>query len=96
MAGLWVGTLKGTAWLSHSTPLGAGTGAVHPTPVGMPMRAGRGHLRPVYCQQQGGGRRGRPAWVPPAGQASHPDAPKEDPPHPLEDLEVLQFASCRG
>lgn len=97
MAGLQVGTLQGTDWLSHGTPrLGAGTGAVHPTPVGMPTRAGRGHLWPVCCQQPGGGRQGPPAWVLPAGQASTPPYPQGGYSPLPGDSEVLQCALCRG
>lgn len=81
---------------SQHPPLGAGTRAVHPTPVGMPTKAGRGHLRPVCCQQPGGGQAEASCPGAPCRTGFPPLLPREDPPHLQKVLEVPRSALCRG
>lgn len=59
----------------------------------MPARAGRGHLRPVCCQQPGGGLL---PGCPLLARLPTPTPPGGPFPPPRKVLEVLQLASCRG
>ena len=78
-AGLWVGTPKGTGWLSHGSPP---WGWHQSCPPHTCRHASEGWPRPSAACVLPAARRGPPARVPPAGQASHSHSPRRTLPAP--------------